>query len=90
MVDSSTSGIASFSAPYLSTLAGKLSHPDAFLVLSDSRAFLTCTWLTGLDLIIGFELFAIRICKTLRWLFKSLSEEFLKMTSPVSLAIVAK
>ena len=45
---------------------------------------------TGLDLIIGFELFAIRIGKTLGWLFKSLSEVFLNLTSPISLAVVAK
>ena len=77
--------IVSFSAPYFSTLAGRLSHPDAFLVLSDSRTFLTCTWKTGLDLIIGSELFAICICKTLGWLFKSVSEEFLNLTSPISL-----
>ena len=76
-------------ATYFSTLAGKLSHKDAFLVLSDSRAFLTCTWKTGLDLILGSELFAICICKTLGWLFKSVSEEFLSLTSPISFAIVA-
>ena len=38
-------------------------------------------------MIIGFKLFAIHIYKTLGWLFKSLTEEFLKLTSPISLVI---